>query len=92
MMNKQNGQVVDIIEGASPWREVWKRFRRNRVAVLSALFISVVVMMAVIGPWLVYQYNGFTYEKQNLNNCLSGISLKHPLGTDILGRDLLARL
>jgi oligopeptide transport system permease protein len=66
--------------------------RRNRLAVAGGAITLLVVLLALAGPWLVYQYNGFTYQTQDLTTRLSDPSMLHPLGTDILGRDLLARL
>jgi oligopeptide transport system permease protein len=54
--------------------------------------LGVVVLLALAGPWLVLHYNGFTYDRQDLAQTLAGPSALHPLGTDMLGRDLLARL
>ncbi|HEY7914607.1 MAG TPA: ABC transporter permease [Blastocatellia bacterium] len=82
----------DLVEGVSLWQDAWKRLRRNRLAVAGGAITLLVVLLALAGPWLVYQYNGFTYQTQDLTTRLSDPSMLHPLGTDILGRDLLARL
>lgn len=81
-----------LVEGVSLWQDAWKRLRRNRLAVAGGVIVLLVVLLALAGPWLVYQYNGFTYQTQDLAARLSDPSMLHPLGTDILGRDLLARL
>ena len=81
-----------LVEGVSLWQDAWKRLRRNRLAVAGGIIVLLVVLLALAGPWLVYQYNGFTYQTQDLAARLSDPSMLHPLGTDILGRDLLARL
>jgi peptide/nickel transport system permease protein len=62
-------------------------FRRPIVAV-SMLFIVLVVVVAVFGPWLA-PYDPYD---QNLSLSLAQPSLSHPLGTDALGRDVLSRL
>jgi oligopeptide transport system permease protein len=79
-------------EGMSLWQDAWKRFRRNRVAIISAAVVLVVVVISLIGPWLVYLYNGFEYDTLGLENRLANPTVKHPFGTDTLGRDLLARV
>jgi len=72
--------------------QAWKRLRSNRASVASALILLVIALLAVVGPSLVFGYNGCTYQSQNLAVRLASPSLFHPLGTDLLGRDLLARL
>jgi peptide/nickel transport system permease protein len=62
-------------------------FRRPIVAV-SMLFIVLVVVVAIFGPWLA-PYDPYD---QNLSLSLAQPSLSHPLGTDALGRDVLSRL
>ncbi len=77
---------------SSLWKDAWKRLRRNRLAVSGGVAVVLVAILALMGPWLVYKYNGFTYDKQDLGKMLADPSHIHPLGTDILGRDLLARI
>jgi oligopeptide transport system permease protein len=85
-------EQAEIVRGVSLWQDAWRRLRRNKLAVAGGAFVVVVVLLALAGPWLVYLYNGFTYQTQDLAVRLADSSWLHPLGTDILGRDLLARL
>ena len=85
-------EQAELVEGVSLWQDAWKRLRRNRLAVAGGVIVIVVLVLALAGPWLVYQHNGFTYQTQDLSIRLADPSWLHPLGTDILGRDLLARL
>lgn len=64
--------------------------RSSRVAVI-AMTLTIALSM-IAGPVLIERYNGFRYDRQELENGLSGISAAHPLGTDLLGRDVLARV
>jgi oligopeptide transport system permease protein len=80
------------IGGTSLWQDAWKRFRRNRAAVVSGVIVLVIIVISLLGPWVVYLYNGFEYDTLGLDNRLANPSLKHVLGTDTLGRDLLARV
>jgi oligopeptide transport system permease protein len=79
-------------ESVSPWSEAWQRFRRNRMAVIGGVVFAAIAIAAIVGPWLVFHYNGDDYDTLDLDHRLSASSVKHPLGTDTLGRDLLARL
>lgn len=74
--------------GTAPWREAWRRFRRHRLAYASLFVLLVLVLAVVLGPllWKV-PINEIDFSAQ-----LQGPSLKHPLGTDDLGQDLLARM
>ena len=85
-------EQAELVEGVSLWQDAWKRLRRNRLAVAGGVIVVTVFALALAGPWLVYEYNGFTYQTQDLSIRLADPSWLHPLGTDILGRDLLARL
>jgi peptide/nickel transport system permease protein len=64
------------------------RFGRNRVSVVSAILIVVVVVGAASAP-LVALYDPL---EQDLANNYAGPSSAHPLGTDDLGRDVWSRL
>jgi len=72
----------------SPARETWRRFRRHRLAV-AGLAVLILMMLAVaLGPlvWRV-PINDIDFTAQ-----LAGPSWAHPLGTDDLGQDVLARM
>ncbi|WP_084469836.1 ABC transporter permease [Jiangella gansuensis] len=67
----------------------WARFRRNRLALGSLVFVGVLVVVAVAAPWLA----PYSYTEQDLTQrLLSPLSDGHLLGTDQLGRDVLSRL
>jgi oligopeptide transport system permease protein len=85
-------RAQELIEGVSLWQDALRRLRRNRLAVAGAAVVALVVALAVVGPELVFQYNGCTFDRQDLAHKLASPSALHPLGTDMLGRDLLARL
>jgi peptide/nickel transport system permease protein len=72
----------------SPALDAWRRFRRHRLALVSALVLALIVLTIVIGPllWTV-PINDIDFSAR-----LATPSWDHPLGTDDLGQDLLARL
>src|SRR4051812_46770200 len=80
------------LEGRSPWNDAWERLRRNHMAVAGGIVFAFIALAALIGPWLVLQYNGSAFDTLDLDHRLADSSLRHPLGTDTLGRDLLARV
>ncbi len=72
----------------SPWKEAWRRFRRHRLAVASSVILMVMVAAIALGPvvWPV-AINDIDFSSK-----LQGPSFSHPLGTDDLGQDVLARI
>jgi peptide/nickel transport system permease protein len=72
----------------SPWAEAWRRFRRHRMALVSLVVLGLMVAAVVLGP-LVWRHS---IEEIDFTARLVGPSLAHPLGTDDLGRDILARV
>jgi oligopeptide transport system permease protein len=68
--------------------DAWRRLRRNRLALVGAVIILILVIVALISiVWTPYptwlQAVGPTYEPP---------SLRHPLGLDQAGRDILSRI
>ncbi|MGE0723527.1 MAG: ABC transporter permease [Alphaproteobacteria bacterium] len=72
----------------SPGAEAWRRFRRHRLAMASACILGLMILAVVLGPlvWTV-KINEIDFAAT-----LQGPSLAHPLGTDDLGQDVLARM
>ncbi len=71
------------------WRGVLARFRRDPVGVAAAVVILALLLLAIVGPWLV---PGDPYASSVLRRLRPIGTAGHPLGTDELGRDMLARL
>jgi peptide/nickel transport system permease protein len=72
----------------SLWSESWRRFRRHRLAALGSIIIGAMVLAVLAGPmvWRV------PIDEIDFKAKLKGPSRAHPLGTDDLGQDLLARM
>ena len=69
----------------------WRRFLRHKLAVVSLIILLVLCAMAVAAP-LIESWFGVDAFTADLYRRLQGPSLAHPLGTDEIGRDHLARL
>jgi len=73
----------------SPWRDAMQRFRRNKAAVTSLVFLILVTLLCVIGPWLLtHAYDSTDWDALKLPPSLTH---SHWWGTDESGRDLLVR-
>ncbi len=72
----------------SPWAEAWRRFKRHRMALFSLCLLALMVLAVVVGPffWTV-AINDIDFSAR-----MTTPSLKHPMGTDDLGQDILARI
>jgi len=72
----------------SLWSEGWRRFRKHRLATFGAAVLVMMVVAVVAGPF-VYRV---PIDEIDFKAKLKGPSGAHPLGTDDLGQDLLARM
>ncbi len=77
------------IKGRSLWDDARRRLLRNRAAVASMVVLALLVVAAIVGPHLTaYRYDEINKDDVWLGPLVHG----HLIGTDSLGRDLLARL
>jgi peptide/nickel transport system permease protein len=80
----------NLFQPIEPGSAVWF-FRRDRVAMVSLIFLFLVILSAVFAPLLTpYPEQGAGVP--NISEKLKAPNRQHPLGTDNLGRDLWARI
>jgi peptide/nickel transport system permease protein len=72
----------------SLWSDAFRRFRKHRLATFGALVLLTMVLAVLVGP-LIYRV---PIDEIDFKAKLRGPSAAHPLGTDDLGQDLLARM
>jgi len=77
-----------------PWGDVWAQFRKHKGAMAALVTLGVLAVFCLIGP-LVWRIDPNFIESNTVKMFKMrnlGPSLAHPLGTDQLGRDMLARM
>ncbi|GKU81797.1 ABC transporter permease [Niallia sp. NCCP-28] len=70
------------------WKDVFMRFRKNKLAISGLVILIILIVMALIGP-LLTPYN---YYQNDLMKANQPPSAEHYFGTDDLGRDMFARI
>lgn len=74
----------------SQMTEIWRRMRRNRLAMFGLVIVSILIIIAIFANQIA-DYNTVAI-KQNVVERLQGPSAEHWAGTDEFGRDIFARL
>lgn len=76
------------VRSGSTFSDFVRRFRRNKVGVVAALVIMLMVAIAILSPWI----TPHDPDQGVLRESLQGPSATYWLGTDDLGRDVFSRL
>jgi len=73
----------------TPASEFWRKFKRQKVALVAGVFVLLLVLVAALAPWIVPfdAENFFDYDALN-----TPPSAKHWFGVDSLGRDIFSRI
>jgi peptide/nickel transport system permease protein len=72
----------------SLWGDAWRRFRRDKMAVIGAIVLLAIVLGVLIGPWI-YRIPA---DQIDFARAMTPPSWEHPFGTNDLGQDQLARV
>ncbi len=71
----------------SYWSDAWRRFKENKVAVISSAILLVIVLMALIQP----MFSRYAYDEIDMFAINQAPTPAHVFGTDDLGRDIFTR-
>jgi len=82
-VNRVQARLAD-----SQLRRNWAKLKRNKAAVFGGVLILIYVFTALLAPVIFPR----SPSAPDLDRSLEGPSLKHPLGTDELGRSILGRI
>ncbi len=84
----------------SQWRDVWSQFRTHKGALIGLFFLGFITLFVLAGP-LLWDVDPGTLDPRNkdhrpiyttLWDSAAKVSWDHPLGSDNLGRDIMANL
>ena len=87
-IEKASPLALDEAPPLSLRRLIWLRFKRHKMALVGAVILVLLVLYSTIGAAF--------YSEAYANSTDTGMSLQppsteHPFGTDVIGRDILAR-
>lgn len=69
-------------------RTAWRQFKRDRMAMLGTFILLITIASVIIGPFIY----PISYSDIDFARSTAPPSLQHPLGTNDLGQDQLARM
>lgn len=90
METTQNVKEVRKTKKRSQWGEVWRRLKRNKMAMVGLAIIIVLSLLAIFADQIA-DYDTMAI-KQNPSNRMASPNSQNWLGTDDLGRDIFARM
>lgn len=85
--DEKNSEFI-AVESKTFLRDVWDRYKKNKLAMIGLIFLVIMVVMAIFVPIL----SKYGFEDQNIALKNAMPSLDHPFGTDKLGRDIFVRV
>src|SRR5213083_2506006 len=76
------------------WRTTWRRFRRSKLAVAALVYVALITIVAAAAPLIAGRGRAVPFGPDDVDiaSRLRPSSVQHRLGTDDLGRDVLARM
>ncbi len=83
----QSPELEDLKKRSQFW-DIWRRLRRNKLAMLGLIIVLILVLSAVFANFIA----PYDYAQQDLTNMKAWPSREHLLGTDDYGRDILSRI
>jgi peptide/nickel transport system permease protein len=77
------------------WGDAWYRLRKNKLALVSLIYVSLIMLFAISGPlWVPRVLGDPLYVNTSTIAATKFLppSFAHPMGTDDFGRDILGRV
>lgn len=88
LIEKQAINEESNFKKRSQWKDIWKRLRRNKLAMAAMVMVIILILTAIFAEFLA----PYDYAKQNFSERFQMPNMKHLLGTDNFGRDILSRM
>lgn len=93
-LRSPHGETLETaaeVRGRSLWQDARRRLFANRAALVSLVVLTVIALACMIAPhFLPWTYEQIDWDRMEANP--PSVETGHYLGTDSLGRDLLARV
>ncbi len=84
MKDRENKKRI----GRSYWANIWRKFKKNKLAIFGLVFVFILIFLGILAPWLApYPYDEVHYEA-----VWTPPNRQFWAGTDQLGRDIFSRL
>ncbi len=85
--DEKNNEFI-AMKSRSYFQDVWFQYKKNKLAMVSLIFIIIMVLMAIFMP----MFSRYSYDAQDLSNPNALPSMAHWFGTDKFGRDIFIRV
>ena len=85
--DEKNNEFI-AMKSRSYFQDVWFQYKKNKLAMVSLVFIIIMILMAIFMP----MFSRYSYEAQDLANPNALPSAAHWFGTDKFGRDIFIRI
>ena len=81
------------VKEESYWSIIWMRFRKHKLAVAGVLVIILIALACLLAPWVApYNPTAINVDENGAIYKNAPPSMKFPMGTDNIGRDVFSRL
>lgn len=93
LVSKEDKNLNEIVRPSETyWQDAWRRLKKNKLAMISLVYIILVTLAAILVPIIVKKVCGYDYQTNNFDIGNMNPNATHWFGTDKFGRDLFVRI